>query len=62
MVNKLTSIEMSKLRTEIRYFPWYTILMKIIIAIPRLLNFQFESMRAGPKCGLRFFDDYSDEV
>ncbi|MHA1379762.1 MAG: hypothetical protein ACTSRG_15435 [Candidatus Helarchaeota archaeon] len=42
-------------------FPWYTILMKILAAIPSLIDFQFESMKIGPKCGARFFDLYSED-
>ena len=46
---------------QVAQFAWFTILMKIIIAIPTLLDFQFESMKIGPKCGARFFDIYSDD-
>ncbi|MHA1297966.1 MAG: hypothetical protein ACTSO9_00825 [Candidatus Helarchaeota archaeon] len=52
---------MVKKSSETAQYPWFTIIMKILIAIPTLLDFQFESMKIGPKCGARFFDNYSDE-
>ena len=51
---------MVNLSQKTTQFPWFTIIMKIIIAIPTLLDFQFESMKIGTKCGARFFDYYSD--
>ncbi|MFX1449353.1 MAG: hypothetical protein ACFFCM_00840 [Promethearchaeota archaeon] len=44
-------------------YPWYTAIMKILSVIKKILDSKFQSqfMLAGPKCGIRFFDSYSDE-
>ena len=54
---------MIELKPDKDQFPWYIIIMKILNYITKILDSKFISqfMLAGPKCGVRFFDDYSDE-
>ena len=54
---------MIELKLNKDQFAWYTIIMKILNHISKILDSKFFSqfMLAGPRCGVRFFDDYSDE-
>ena len=57
------TLEMIELKSNKVKFPWYTLIMKILNNISKNLGSKFTSqfMVAGPKCGVRFFDDFSDE-
>lgn len=54
---------MIELKPDKVKFPWYIIIIKILNEISKILDAKFISqfMLAGPKCGVRFFDDFSDE-
>ena len=53
---------MMELKLQKDQYPWYTTIMKILNVIKKNLDSKFQSqfMLAGPKCGMRFFDSYSD--
>ncbi|MHA1785141.1 MAG: hypothetical protein ACTSVY_02215 [Candidatus Helarchaeota archaeon] len=42
------------------HYSWFTIIDKIIKAIPYLIDYQTHAMTAGKSCGIRFFDNYSE--
>jgi len=52
---------MMKLKDKKNHYIWFSIIMKILYAIPQLIDFKIQTMKAGPKCGMRFFDGYADD-